>query len=332
MTESDGLFDLQVNGYAGVDFNRDDITAAELDRALAAMRAAGVTGCLPTLITADERDLRARLRALDAAIAASRLGPEMVAGFHIEGPFLNPAPGYAGCHPPQAMMAPEAALYERLEQGIAKPILLITLAPELPGAIEAIRALRADGRAVAMAHTAASFVDVSRAADAGLTISTHLGNSLPAELHKVNNPLLAQLGESRLTACFIADGRHLSPEALRALVAIKGTDRSVLVTDAVLAAAAPPGRYSFAGMPIESDDLGVVRVPGQTNLAGSSLTLDRAVRNVVAWGIASPALALRMASSNARAAIADAAAARGVALPPGRAHWSDDLRLESLAP
>lgn len=331
MIESDGLFDLQVNGFAGVDFNRPDITAAEMDHALAAMRATGVTGCLPTLITAGENDLRARLQALDAAVTASRLGPQMVAGYHLEGPFLNPEPGYAGCHPPEAMIAADGALYDRIEAGCARPILLVTLAPERPGAIEAIRMLRRAGRTVAMAHTAASFADVSRAADAGLALSTHLGNSLPAQLHKVENPLLAQLGEQRLAACLIADGHHLSPDAVRALVAIKGADRTVLVTDAVTAAAAPPGRYGFAGMSIESGADGVVRVPGQSNLAGSSLTLDQAVRNIVAWGIANPAVALRMASSNARAAIADAAAAHGIALPPGRARWSDDLRLESVA-
>lgn len=325
MIESEGLFDLQVNGYAGVDFNDASIAPETLDTALAAMRAAGVTGCLPTLITATEPELRDRLRALDAAVAASRLGPAMVAGYHLEGPFLNPAPGFAGCHPAAAMLDPDAALYDRLEAGLQRPILLVTLAPERPRAAEAIAALRARGICIAMAHTAASFAEVSAAAEAGLTLSTHLGNSLPQSLHKVDNPLLAQLAERRLTACFIADGHHLSPAGLKALLTIAGIGRSILVTDAVLAAAASPGRYRFAGMEIERSADGVVRVPGQSNLAGSSLALDAAVRNVVAWNIASPLEAIRMASVNARAAIAAAARAHGVALPVGQLHWSDDL-------
>ena len=326
MIESDGLFDLQVNGYAGIDFNDPSLTAEKFDIALAAMRTAGVTGCLPTLITATEPALRERLLALDAAVAASEFGPAMVAGYHIEGPFLSPAPGFAGCHPAEAMRDPDAALYARLETSLRKPILLVTVAPERPGAVDAIRALRAMGRSVAMAHSAATFAEVKAAADAGLSLSTHLGNGLPQSLHKVDNPLLAQLAEPRLAACFIADGHHLSPGALHALLAIKGTERSILVTDAVLAAAAPPGRYRFAGMEIERDAGGLVRVPGQTNLAGSALTLDAAVRNVVTWGLATPRQAIAMASINARAAIAAAAAASGVALPVGRVRWSDDLQ------
>src|SRR5690606_25432739 len=170
----------------------------------------------------------------------------------------------------------------------SRPILLVTLAPEREGAIAAIAALRAAGIAVAMAHSNAGLAEVRRAADAGLTLSTHLGNGLPQQLHKTENPLLAQLAEPRLAACPIADGHHLSPDALASLLAIKGLERSVLVTDAVLAAGAPPGRYRFAGMAIEHAPDGVVRVPGASNLAGSALTLDEAVRNVVDWGIATP--------------------------------------------
>jgi N-acetylglucosamine-6-phosphate deacetylase len=324
--ESEGLFDLQVNGYAGVDFNDASITPQQLDHALGAMRDSGVTECLPTLITAYEDELQARLHALDRAVGASRLGPVMVPGYHVEGPFLNPAPGYAGCHPPAAMTDPEAALYDRLEVGLSRPILLVTLAPERVGAPAAIAALRAAGRVVAMAHSAADFAAVRAAVAAGLRLSTHLGNGLPQSLHKTENTLLAQLAAPELVGCFIADGHHLSPAALQALIAIKGVERSVLVTDAVVAAAAPPGHYSFAGMAIERSVDGVVRVPGASNLAGSALVLDEAVRNVVAWGICSADEAIRMASSNARAAIAEAALARGVSLAPGRVRWSEDLR------
>ncbi len=109
-----GLLDLQVNGFAGVDFNDAALTADALDHALHAMLGTGVTACLPTLITAAPDTLAARLAALDRAVATSRLGPAMVPGFHLEGPFLNPAEGYAGCHPPGCMTAPDPALLERL--------------------------------------------------------------------------------------------------------------------------------------------------------------------------------------------------------------------------
>lgn len=326
MTETHGLFDLQVNGFAGVDFNDEAITPERLDVALEAMRSTGVTGLLPTLITASEGDLRARLAALDAAVASSRLGPCMVPGYHIEGPFLNASEGYRGCHPEQAMRDPDAALYERIGLGLMRPILLVTLAPERPGSVEAIRQLRQRGICVAMAHSAASYPQVRQAVDAGLGISTHLGNGMPRIVHRTENPLLAQLAEERLVACLIADGHHQSPEALETILRIKGVDGTILVTDAVLAAAAAPGRYLFAGMEIERSPDGVVRRPGQDNLAGSSLQLDAAVRNIVAWGLATPDQAIRMASAHPRAAIAEAAAAQGIALPEGRVRWSDDLR------
>jgi N-acetylglucosamine-6-phosphate deacetylase len=329
---SDGLFDLQVNGFAGVDFNDPAITPERLDEALAAMLRTGVTLCLPTLITAFEPELRERILALDAAVAASRLGPAMVPGYHVEGPFLNSGEGYRGCHPPEAMADPDPALYRRLSEGLGRPILLVTLAPERPGSTATIRALREAGICVAMAHSEASIAQVREAAEAGLTLSTHLGNGLPRNLHKTENALLGQLAEPGLVACFIADGHHLSPAALGAMLRIKGVERSILVTDAVVAAAAPPGRYCFAGMEVERDEAGVVRQPGAAHLAGSALELDAAVRNVVDWGLATPEQAVRMASANPRAALAEAARAHGIALPAGRVVWSDDLRPVDVTP
>lgn len=323
--ESPGLFDLQCNGFAGVDFNDAAISAETLEVALEAMRRTGVTGVLPTLITGFEADLRQRLTALDAAVAASRLGPSMVPGYHIEGPFLNAGEGFRGCHPEQAMRDPDVALYDRIGAGLRRPILLVTLAPERPGSIETIRGLRARNICVAMAHSGASLRQVREAADAGLTMSTHLGNGFPRMVHRTDNALIGQLSEARMVGCFIADGHHLAPDELGAMLRIKGLERSVLVTDAVVAAGATPGRYFFAGMEVVLDEDGVVRRPGQDNLAGSSLLLDEAVRNVVSWGLATREQAIRMASDNPRAAIAEAAAAQGVTLPVGRVRWSDGL-------
>lgn len=326
-----GLVDLQVNGFAGLDFNSGAVTADALDRALEAMLATGVTTCLPTLITAHPQELEARFAALDRAVTESRLGPSMCPGYHLEGPFLNPAPGYAGCHPPEAMIAADAELVARLESRLARPILMVTVAPEAEGGIAAVAALAKVGKVVAIGHSAADFDVVVKAADAGATLSTHLGNGLPQQMHKLANPIFAQLAEDRLMAGFIADGIHLHPKALKSLIRAKGFERSILVTDAVVAAGAVPGRYDFAGMPVDLAADGSVRQPGGASLAGSALKLDDAVRNIVAWGIASFKEAVAMASTHALAALAPALAAAGIALPESELAWSDDLRVERVS-
>ncbi len=318
---SGGLVDLQVNGFAGVDFNDATLTADALDHALHAILQGGITTCLPTVITAGIADMAARLAALDRAVANSRLGPLMVPGYHLEGPFLNPGPGFAGCHPPSAMIAPEPATVARLAAGLRRPILLLTLAAELPGAEALIRWLAARGVIAAIGHSDAGAEVVARAAAAGARLSTHLGNGLPQMLPKLDNPLMAQLAEDRLAASFIADGIHLPVPALRAMVRAKGPRRAILVTDAVAAAGAPPGRYGFAGMAIEGAEDGSVRLPGTRTLAGSALTLDRAVRNVASWGIASQSEAIAMASNAPAALLVPALRAHGLTLPDNAVEW-----------
>lgn len=331
MTETDGLFDLQVNGFGGIDFNDAELRADAFDHALAAMLKTGVTQCLPTLITAMEPDLHARFAALDAAVANSRLGAVMVPGYHLEGPFLNPGPGFHGCHPPTAMIAPDIELVDRLQAELRRPILLITIAPELPGAEAFIVAARARGIAVAVGHSDARHETVSCAAAAGLTLSTHLGNGQAPQQHKFDNPLLAQLAEDRLAACFIADGLHVPQHVIRVLVRAKGIRRSILVTDAVAAAAAPPGRYGFAGMIIDHGVDGSVRETRAAALAGSSLTLDQAVRNVVAWGVCTFDEAVQMASANPRAALAAVAGHHRIVLPPGRITWTVERQVNAAS-
>lgn len=308
-----GLFDLQVNGYAGIDFNCETITSAKMDDALAAMARAGVSHCLPTLISADPDRLICKLRALDAAVEGAQLRA-MVPGYHLEGPFLSEQDGYAGCHPPDAMRDPDSGLVERLEQGLSRPVLLITVAPERAGSEAFIGSMIDRGKVVALGHTAATGAQIAQAVQAGARLSTHLGNALRQMQPKFDNPLMAQLAEDRLWASVIADGIHVPPAAMKVMLRAKGLERSVLVTDATSAAGAPAGLYEFAGMTIERNEKGAVRAPGAAVLAGSSLTLDQAVRNVVAWGLATEEQAVRMARDNPRAVMQPALDAHGIVL------------------
>ena len=293
-----GLVDIQVNGFGGVDFNHHGLTAETLDRALEAMLANGVTRCLPTIITASQDRLRARLQAVDAAIANSRLGRWMVRGLHLEGPFLSPEDGYAGCHPKEAMRPASLEAFDALTEGLQTPVRIVTVAPESEGAIEFIRAAKQRGIRVAIGHTKATRDEVERAVEAGACLSTHLGNGIGHLLEKNENPLLAQLGEDRLSASFIGDGIHIPPYMLQTYIRAKETARTILITDATAGAAASPGRYTLGDVNIERGADGVVHEPGSPYLAGSSATLGGVVSNVVEWFGYDLAEAVTMARTN----------------------------------
>ncbi len=249
----------------------------------------------------------------------------MIPGFHLEGPFLNPTPGYAGCHPPAAMIHPDPAVLARLTKSVRRPILLLTLAPERPNALSVIAWARANGIIVAMGHTAADHATTTQAAAAGVTLSTHLGNALPQPQPKFLNPLMAQLANDQLDATFIADGIHIPPHALQTLIRAKTPSRSVLVTDATAAAAAPPGLYPFAGITIQLTPDGSVRIPNTATLAGSALCLDQAVRNLVAWNLTDAATAVAMASTHPNAILGPALVHHRITLAETMVTWSDDL-------
>ena len=321
-TVTSGLFDLQVNGFAGVDFNDAALTPVAFDRALEAMLACGTTGCLPTIITAHADQLMERFAALDRAASASILGPLMVPGYHLEGPFLNPADGYAGCHAAEAMIAAAPGLVERIEARLDRPILMITIAPEVEGAMAFVRWATARGKVVAIGHSNADTATVAQAVAAGAKLSTHLGNGIARVHHKFDNPLFAQLAADRLAASFIADGVHIPPPVLKVLLRSRGLEQSILVTDAVAAAAAPEGSYHLAGMEIWRAADGSVRLPESQYLAGSALSLDQAVRNCVRWGLMDFPEAITMASARPRALMAGAFAAHGLVLPVSATKWS----------
>ncbi len=278
-----GFFDLQVNGFAGVDFNAPGLTPESMDTALEAMLACGVTKCLPTIISAGPDQLAERFRALEDSVCESRLGPYMVAGYHLEGPFISPDEGYRGCHPAAGICAADVDLFERVQKAAGGRIRLVSLAPEVAGAPELIDHLRRADIRVALAHTAATRAEIRDATDRGACLSTHLGNGTPRQLEKHDNSIIHQLGDDRLHASFIADGQHLPADILKLYLRAKGVSRSILVSDATAAASARAGNYTLGGLVIARGPDAVVRLAGTPYLAGSALGLDRALRNLVAW-------------------------------------------------
>ena len=268
-----GLFDLQVNGFAGVDFGDPAVNDEALLAAVAAVGRTGVTRFLPTLITSPFETFAACARRI------GRLKTAAVAGLHMEGPYISPEDGYRGAH--ARAFVRDAAIddFRRRQEAAEGRIRLVTLAPEVPGALALVEHAAASGVRVAIGHTAATGAQVRDAVSAGAALSTHLGNGCPGVLPRHPNVIWEQLGEDRLLASFIVDGHHLPPATVRAVVRAKTPGRTILVTDAMAAAGMPPGRYTLGGQPVELDASGRVAAPGATNLAGSALTLDRAVAN-----------------------------------------------------
>ena len=290
--------DLQCNGFAGVDFNRPETTPEQICASIYAMWRTGCAVVLPTVITAATDRLEHLLRTL---VAARKLDAEVrrsVPGFHLEGPFISPIDGARGAHPHAHVRPCDVKLWRRLHRAADGLIRLVTLAPEVSGALPFIRRLRSEGVVVAIGHTLATRAQVAASAEAGAQLSTHLGNGCPQMLHRHENPVLAQLGEDRLAATLIADGIHLPPDVLRTFVRAKTTSRSILVTDAMAAAGAPPGRYTIGDLAVEVGSDRVVRQPGSPNFAGSALTMDAAVKNAVACRAMPLSEAWRAASPN----------------------------------
>jgi N-acetylglucosamine-6-phosphate deacetylase len=276
-----GFFDLQCNGFEGVDFNRRETEPIVIAGAIRSMWEHGCTEVLPTFITAAPDALEEFIFDMVQALASDAEAARSVPGFHLEGPFISPVDGARGAHPAAHVRKVSEKLWTRLQSVAQGRIRLVTLAPEVAGALPFIQRLRTEKVLPAIGHTLADAVRISAAAEAGAMMSTHLGNGCPQMIARHANPIFAQAGEDRLAASFIADGVHLPPEVLRTLWRAKGSSRSVLVTDAMAGASAPPGRYSIGELEVQVGEDRVVRQPGTKNLAGSALTMEDAVAGLV---------------------------------------------------
>jgi N-acetylglucosamine-6-phosphate deacetylase len=266
-----GFVDLQANGFAGVDFQAAD--AEGYRRAGEALLATGVTAFQPTFITAPEVDLACAL----AAMPVERCGPRIV-GAHIEGPFLSPR--RLGAHDAEGCRAPDLALLRRLLD--AGPVSQMTLAPELHGAFELIDELVARGVTVSCGHSDATAAEAHLAFDRGALTVTHLFNAMRPSVPRDPGIAMAALARTDVTVQVIVDGHHLAADTV--LVAWQAAaGRFALVSDAVEAAGMGDGRYVLGGTDVVAEG-GVVRRADGT-LAGSTLTMVQAVRNLHGLGI-----------------------------------------------
>jgi N-acetylglucosamine-6-phosphate deacetylase len=296
-----GLIDLQVNGAAGVAFN--DCRPEQVPHVARALAARGVTGYCPTIISSPHEETLEGIRAVAAAgtgtgsAAAADNGSAGARdlGLHLEGPYLNPE--RHGAHRTECLRDPsrhEIAEYLAAAHG---RLAIITLAPELPGALDAIRFLTARGVCVAAGHTMATLAGVEAAVAEGLRLSTHIYNAMRPAHHRQPGIVEAALTLDALAVGLIADGVHVHPAAADIVLRCKPPDRVILVSDIVAVAGMSAGKGTLDGRPVEVRG-GAAWLSGTTTLSGAAAFLLEGVCNLVAWFDLPLPRAFRTASLN----------------------------------
>ncbi|MFW6146096.1 MAG: N-acetylglucosamine-6-phosphate deacetylase [Planctomycetota bacterium] len=267
-----GFVDLQVNGFVGVDFTDAGLTAEAFRKACRALLARGTAAFLPTVITAPPERLERNL-ALMAEVCDEDEFAGHLPGFHVEGPFISPAPGAVGAHDVDSVRHPNVELFDRLQTAASGKIRLVTIAAEIPGAERFTRRVEASGVAVSLGHQMAGQGDLQRLVAAGATALTHLGNGLPERIHRHHNPIWEGLANDDLTVMMIADGHHLPESMLRVYLRAKGVEKIVVVSDAAPIAGFPPGTYETLGNTVVLEPSGLLRNPEKGCMVGSSATM-----------------------------------------------------------
>ncbi len=292
-----GLFDIQVNGWGGTWFSQKDLTPDDVARVVAEFLPHGVTRLFPTLITNSFESLKAGFEAIAAACEGFPLVADMVAGCHLEGPYISPEDGPRGAHPLEHVRAADWNEFEALQSASGNRIRLVTLAPEVPGAIDFIRPAVASGVVVSIGHTAAEPAEVAAAADAGATLSTHLGNGAHAVLRRHPNYIWEQLADDRLAASIIVDGHHLPASVVMTILRTKPRGKVILTCDASGYAGCAPGRYRGESGDVEVLDDGRIVVADQRQyLAGSGAATEECIASVMRLAGVELAEAVRMAT------------------------------------
>jgi N-acetylglucosamine-6-phosphate deacetylase len=311
-----GFLDIHVHGAAGVDAMR--APASDLPRMGRFLASHGVTGYFPTTVAAPIDNTCDALGRLADAIEAAETGASAVArplGIHLEGPFLSHK--RRGVHPPENLVTPTPELFDRFWQAARGHVRMMTIAPELPGALEVIAEAARRKVCVSIGHSDAEMPIAQQAARVGARHATHTFNAMRPLDHREPGILGEVLSDDNLSADIIADGIHLSPAVVQLFMRAKGPERAVLITDAISATGMPDGHYQLGPIEVEVKD---GKCTSGDSLAGSVLTMDRAVRNVTQFARWSLKNAVRAATLNAARA-AGTLSDHGILAPGARANF-----------
>ena len=284
-----GFVDIHIHGYGGADCMRGEGDVRRMARGLLET---GVAAFVPTTMSATAEETRSALAGIQAVCGRQEEGGAVVLGAHMEAPFL--APDYKGAQRGECLLLPSVSAYQEMARGISC-VRMMTLAPELPGALALIRWLDARGIVTCAAHSGATAEEVHAAADAGLRQITHLFNAQTPLHHRRPGVPGAGLADSRLLLQVIADGIHLHPDVLRIAALAKGSRGVALISDSMEAAGLPDGMYDLGGQKVRVVS-GAARLESGV-LAGSTLTLHRALSNMIHLAHIPPETAVPMATS-----------------------------------
>lgn len=273
--------DLQINGYFGVDFNQDNISSADLNAACVALERDGVEQVLVTVITDDIAKMASRIGRLVKLRSEDSLARRIIAGVHIEGPFISTQAGYVGAHPVYAAKQANWSEMDTLLEAGGGLVRIVTLAPEQDPTQDVTRRLVDEGIVVSAGHTNASLNDLDAAIDAGLSMFTHLGNGCPRMMDRHDNIIQRVLSRSEhLQIGLIADGAHVPFFALKNYLDIIGIDRAFVVSDAISAAGCGPGVYPLGDQEVTVGADGVPRAEDDSHLVGSATIMQQMAENL----------------------------------------------------
>jgi len=304
--------DLHLHGSSGHDVMEADDAALMAVETMLACR--GVAAYLPTTVTAaEDRTLRALEHLGKAIRKGAQPGRSTPLGIHLEGPFIRCAK--RGVHPPEHLIEPSPEKLQRYWEASGETLRMLTIAPEVPGALETIRHARQLGIHCSLGHSNATYEEAIAGISAGANHATHTFNAMRALDHRDPGILGAVLQHRELTADIIADGIHVHPCVVDLFIRAKGLDRAILITDAISATGMPEGRYDLGGLEVEVKNQ---RCEYKGKLAGSILTLERAIRNVMVFCQLGLQDALRLATVNP-ATLIGVSEQRGSITPGSRA-------------
>jgi N-acetylglucosamine-6-phosphate deacetylase len=291
-----GLIDLQINGYMGVSFGDQDLSVDDIRKVTHSLWKEGVTSFLPTVTTSDQTQMETSFSQLAKALADEEIGSSLP-GFHLEGPYISPVKGYRGAHSEKYIRLPDWEEFQRLQSKASGAIKLITVAPEMEGAIPFIEKCHAEGTVVSLGHHNASTEIIQKAVDAGASLSTHLGNGCANEINRHNNPIWPQLANDKLSISIITDGSHLNRDEVITFYKAKGVDKTIIVSDALSLAGLPPGEYISDGDTLlVTED--VVMFPSEGVLVGAIMPVSRCMATMMRFTQCSLKDAVQMSSTN----------------------------------